>query len=153
MLTRRLVLAAACSLMIAGPSLAQDALKVEQPWARATAASAKNGAAYLQVVNGGPAVDRLLSASSPVAARTELHTHLHEDGVMKMRQVAAVELPPGATVTFAPGGLHVMLLGLTAPLAQGATFPLTLNFEKGGSRTVTVKVESAGARGPAAHAH
>lgn len=145
---RRLMLAASLGLLFAAPALAQEALKVEQPWARATAASAKNGAAYVRLVNGGPAVDRLLAAASPVAARAELHTHLNEDGVMKMRHVAAIELPPGATVTFAPSGLHVMLFGLTEPLRQGTTFPLTLTFEKAGSRTVTVTVEGAGARGP-----
>ncbi len=146
--TRRFLFALSLGFLLAAPALAQDALKVEQPWARATAASAKNGAAYVRLVNGGPAVDRLLAASSPVATRAELHTHLNEDGVMKMRQVATVELPPGATVTFAPSGLHIMLFGLTDQLKQGATFPLTLTFEKAGSRTVTVTVEGAGARGP-----
>lgn len=146
--TRRLVLAASLGFLFMGPALAQDALKIEQPWARATAASAKNGAAYVRLVNGGPAVDRLLAASSPVATRAELHTHLDEDGVMKMRQVAAVELPPGAAVTFAPSGLHIMLFGLAGPLRQGTTFPLTLMFEKAGSRTVTVTVEGPAARGP-----
>ncbi len=147
--TRRFLFALSLGVLLAAPVLAQDALKVEQPWARATAASARNGAAYVRLVNGGPAVDRLLAASSPVASRAELHTHLNEDGVMKMRQVAAIELPPGATVTFAPSGLHIMLFGLTDQLKQGATFPLTLTFEKAGSRTVTVTVEGAGARGPA----
>lgn len=146
--TRRQMLAAALGILFTAPALAQDALTVEQPWARATAASAKNGAAYVRLVNGGPAVDRLLAASSPAAERAELHTHLNEDGVMKMRQVAAVELPPGASVTFAPSGLHIMLFGLAQPLKQGTTFPLTLIFEKAGSRTVTVTVEGPGARGP-----
>lgn len=150
--TRRLLLAASLVILAAAPALAQDALTIEQPWARATSASARNGAAYLRIANGGPAVDRLLAASSPVAGRAELHTHLNEDGVMKMRQVAAIELPPGATVTFAPSGLHVMLFDLTGQLKPGATFPLTLTFEKAGSRTVTVTVQSAGARGPA-HGH
>lgn len=114
-------------------------------WARASAGGAKAGAAYLSLANGGPSADRLLAASTPVAAKAELHTHLNENGVMKMRRVDGVDLPAGGSVEFAPGGLHVMLMGLAKPLAEGDSFPLTLTFEHAGTVTVGVQVRAAGA--------
>ena len=118
-------------------------LMVDHPWARASIGQAKAGAAYLTIVNGGSEADRLIAAATPAAKRTELHTHIMKDGVMKMREVEAVEVAPGEPTVLQPGGLHVMLMGLKAPLSEGETFPLTLTFEKAGSLEVTVKIESA----------
>jgi copper(I)-binding protein len=100
--------------------------------------------------NNGSAPDRLISATSPAARVVELHTHIREGDVMRMRPVADIPIPPGQTVHLRPGGLHIMLIGLTEPLRQGATVPLTLRFERAGEVQVTLSVESAGARG---HAH
>ena len=105
-------------------------IKITHPWARATAGQAVNGAVYVSFDNQGKEADRLLSAASPIAEKVELHTHLMEEGVMKMRPVPAIDLPAGATVTLKPGGLHIMLFGLKAPLVEGTRFPLTLVFEK-----------------------
>lgn len=132
-------------------SLASDVragtLWVEHPWARATAGQAANGAAYLTVVNQGGA-DRLVSVSSSVATTVELHTHLHEDGVMRMRSVSNVDIPAGGRVVLEPGGYHIMLIGLKGPLKEGRRIPLTLVFEKAGSMDVEAVVLAAGARGP-----
>jgi len=73
-----------------------------------------------------------------------------EGMVMKMRPVAGIDLPAGQAVTLQPGGLHIMLVDLAKPLKAGQTFPLTLTFEKAGSKTVNVAVEKIGAMGPAA---
>jgi periplasmic copper chaperone A len=129
----------------AGNSLAHDyevgALAIDHPWARATASSQGNGAAYLTVTNNG-AADRILGAQSPVASRVELHTHGMDDaGVMRMRQVEAVDLPAGEVTELKPGGLHIMLIGLAAPLAEGETFPLSLVLEDGGTIELEVQVE------------
>jgi len=135
------------ALCLAGtPALAQspaagDLTVVAQPWARPTARSAPNGAVYLTIANKGPAADRLIQAHAEVSARTELHTHLNDGGVMRMRPVAAIDIPAGGTAELKPGGLHVMLLGLKAPLAAGTRFPLTLTFEKSAPVTVTVTVQ------------
>ena len=94
--------------------------------------------------NEGKTADRLLSAASPAAAKVELHAHINDNGVMRMREVNAIDLAPDATVKLAPGGLHVMLLGLTEPLKKGKAVPLTLTFEKAGSVTVEVAVQGAG---------
>ncbi|MEZ5863317.1 MAG: copper chaperone PCu(A)C [Geminicoccaceae bacterium] len=114
-------------------------LVIEHPWARATAAHQANGSAYFVIENGGEA-DRILGATSPVAGRVELHTHINDNGVMRMRQVKAIDLPAGETA-LAPGGLHIMLFDLGAPLVEGETFPLTLTLEKAGEVEVEVKVE------------
>ncbi|MDH3240659.1 MAG: copper chaperone PCu(A)C [Alphaproteobacteria bacterium] len=122
-------------------------IAVEVPWARATPGRSANGAAYFTVTNRGPSGDRLIGASSSAAGRVELHTHIHDKGVMRMRKLDGVVLAPGVSVTFRPGGHHVMLVGLKAPLRKGGTFPLTLRFEKSAPVTVTVKVMGIGAMG------
>lgn len=141
-------------LLAAGSAQAHDAklgdLLIDHPWARPSAGQAKNGAAYLRIVNSGAKADKLLSASTPAAKRAELHTHEHVDGVMRMRQVKFVEVPAKGEVAFKPGGLHVMLFDLEKPLHEGFGFPLTLTFEKAGKVEVTVQIEKPG---PQSHGH
>jgi hypothetical protein len=93
------------------------------------------------------AADRLVSAGTPVADTTELHTTVRDGDVMRMRPVAGIDLPAGRPVALSPGGLHVMLLGLRAPLKEGETIPLTLTFERAGTIEVRVPVARAGATG------
>jgi len=143
------LVAFAASLVVATSVLAQNSqLEVTNAWARATPAKAENGVAYLTIRS--PSADRLVSVSSPVAKKAELHTMEMSGMVMKMRPVAGLDIPAGQPVTLKPGGQHVMLLGLDAPLREGQSFPLTLTFEKAGTRTVTVAIEKPGAAGPAA---
>jgi periplasmic copper chaperone A len=140
-------LALAASLVIASAALAQqNQLEVNKAWARATAGKADTGVAYLTIQS--PATDRLVSASTPVAKTAELHTMSMQGMVMKMRPLPGLDIPAGQPVTLKPGGDHIMLMGLNQPLRAGQTFPLTLDFEKAGPRTVTVTVEKAGANGP-----
>lgn len=147
-------LVAAAGLWLAAPaSAAGEGLSVQDAWSRASSGAHKTGAAYLTIVNSGDSADRLVAASTPAAERAELHAHLHEGGVMRMRQVEAIEVHPGAPAVLAPGGLHVMLFGLTKRLVEGDGFPLTLRFEKAGERTVQVAVRSPGAGAPAKHTH
>jgi periplasmic copper chaperone A len=132
---------------------AGETLRVEQPWARPTPPAAKVGGAYLRLDNRGSA-DRLVAASTPVAASVELHTHRVENGVATMRAVPAIDLPAASVVEFKPGGLHLMLIGLKAPLTVGQTFALTLRFAQAGERTIEVSVgESPGRASPAASGH
>jgi copper(I)-binding protein len=141
------LLAFAASLVIASAALAQPSqLDVSNAWARATPGNAENGAAYVTIHS--PTADRLVSAASPAAKKAELHTMSMQGMVMKMRPLAGLDIPAGQPVALKPGGEHIMLLGLHQPLREGQSFPLTLNFEKAGSRTVTVTVEKAGAAGP-----
>lgn len=133
------------------PANAAD-LAVEQPWARATPGRAPTGAAYLTLVNRGKDDDRLLGAASPVAAKAELHGHQaasgHAGHVMEMRPVAEVQVKAGQTVVFKPDSLHVMLVGLKAPLKEGERFQLILRFAKAGEIQVEVPIGRAGAMAP-----
>jgi len=139
----------AAGLVVASAALAQNnQLEVSNAWARATPGKAETGAAYLTIQS--PTADRLLSVSSPVAKKAELHTMSMEGMVMKMRPLAGLDIPAGQPVTLKPGGEHIMLEGLSAPLREGQSFPLTVTFEKAGTRTVTVAIEKPGAAGPAA---
>lgn len=140
-------LAFAAGLVVAGAALAQTSrLEVSDAWARATPGKAENGAAYLTIQS--PTADRLVSASSPVAKKAELHTMSMAGMVMQMRPLAAVNIPAGQPVALKPGGVHIMLLGLQQPLQEGQSFPLTLTFDKAGTRVVTVAVEKPGAMAP-----
>lgn len=123
-------------------------IEVAHPWARATPGGASVGAAYLEIKSTDANGDKLVSASSPAAGRVELHTHEHADGVMRMRRLESVEVPPQSTVLFAPSGYHVMLLDLKKPLVEGDLLPLTFVFEKAGPITVDATIEPIGAKGP-----
>ena len=131
------VLAAASAL-----ALAQDAIRIERPWARPTVSGQPAGGGFLVLHNRATTADRLLSASTPAAERVELHSMKMEGDVMRMRQIDAIDLPAGATVKLEPGGLHLMFMGLKAPLTAGSRVPLTLRFEKAGEVRVDIAVES-----------
>jgi copper(I)-binding protein len=137
---------------IAGATSAHEfkagGITIEHPWARSTAASIPNGAVYLVLSNEGQQTDRLISASSPIAQKAEVHTHVADEGVMRMRPISAVEVMPGSPTALAPGGLHIMLLGLKEPLVRGKAFPLTLTFEKAGPVNMEVEVQGPGAMAP-----
>lgn len=140
---------------------------VSDPWARASASGQTNGAAYM-AIEGGAESDTLISASSPsgVAAKVELHETVSSgggdmtegtagpmaggmdgmdggtSGMMSMREVAAIPVPAGEQVMLEPGGYHVMLIDLTAPLVVGESIELVLQFEKAGAVTVTAEVRA-----------
>jgi copper(I)-binding protein len=154
MTTRRILLgtlAALPTLGLATPAIAET-LAVHEPWARAALAG-RTSAAYMTIENTTATLDRLVSATSPAARVVELHTHIMDGGVMRMRPVSAIEVNPGEPAVLRPGGLHVMLIDLTAPLQVGQTIPITLRFEKAGEVTVQVTVRPAGASGPGHHGH
>ena len=130
---------------------AVGALRVSGPMAFSTPPAARNGAAYMTLKNQGASADRLIAARSPAASRIELHTTLREGGVMRMRELPAIDIPAGGTVKLERGGMHVMLIDLSQPLKAGAGFPLTLVFETAGTIEVMVAVEPV--RGAAGHHH
>lgn len=143
------------SLLVSLPASAHDGphgIEVVDAWAKASLAGTTNGAAFVTLSNRSGEGDRIVGAESPVAAKVELHTHMMNDGVMKMRPVAAIDLAAGETAKMEPGGLHVMLLGLTEPLTEGASFPLTLILERSGRVQVEVMVKASNAMG-AGHGH
>ena len=122
------------------------ALRIANPWTRAMRAGG-TGAGFMTIRNTGTQPDRLLSGRTSAANVVELHTHIREGEVMRMRPVPTIDLPAGQEVRLVPGGFHLMLIGLTAALEQGASVPVTLVFERAGEVEIRLAVESAGARG------
>ena len=127
----------------------QGDLEIDAAWARASIGTSRPGAAYFTVRNLGDETDRLTGLSSPVSAMPMLHETTLSEGVSRMAHVEAAEIAAGGELTLEPGGMHVMLMELTTPLKEGATFPLTLTFEAAGAVTVEVPVFGPGATGPA----
>ena len=136
----------AAGLMLPAAAFAGGAITVENPYARPPMGGGKVAAAYMTLVNAGKEDDRLVRAEGDVAGRIELHTHIMEkapDGgtIMKMRQVPFMQVPAGGRTELKPGGLHIMLIGVTKPIKPGDAFDLTLVFEKAGKVKVTVPVK------------
>lgn len=151
--SRSMVIAAA--LLCAGfASAAQAAepLIISNAWVRSPAPGQKVAGAYMELVSDATAT--LLGASSPAAGRVELHSMALEAGVMKMRPVENIALPPGKTVKLAPGGLHIMLLDLKRPLKEGDKVRLTLSIRRAGATShvsVEAEVRTAGGKTPRHH--
>ncbi|RWE42164.1 MAG: copper chaperone PCu(A)C [Mesorhizobium sp.] len=123
-------------------------LEIVHPWSRATPAGAKVAGGYFTIVNKGSTPDRLLSISSDVSEKAELHQMGVKDGVMTMRPVdGGLEIPAGGKVALAPGGYHLMFIGLKRQPKQGEKFAATLTFEKAGTVSVEFAVEGMGELG------
>ena len=127
-------------------------IAIGHPWTRAAGANS-NGAGFMTLKNNGAAGDRLISAASPAARVVELHTHIREGDVMRMRPVADIPIPPGQTVHLRPGGLHIMLFDVKKPLKAGDTLSLTLTFAKAEPLTITVPVADQAPEAEAQHEH
>ena len=150
---RRAVGAALLGLTLGATVHAHDSsagdVSIVHPYATPSLPGAANGASYVATLeNTGKQPDRLLRVSTPVAERTEMHTMaVDAGGVMRMREVADIALAPGAVIKMRPGmGLHFMLIGLKQPLKEGDTFPMTMEFERGGKTVVKVVVQVPKAR-------
>ena len=129
------------------------ALEIGHPWARETPVGATVGAGYLTVTNTGTDADRLIAVETSGAGKVEIHEATNENGVAKMRPVAAVDIPAGGQAKLAPGGFHLMLIGLKEGLAEGMRIPATLVFEKAGRVDVEFAVEGMAYGAPGEHKH
>lgn len=123
-------------------------LTVKKAWARASIDTNRPAAAYITIKNSGSTSDVLLSIKTEVAGVAEVHKTTTENGISKMGPVGQLSINAGNTVTFTPGGLHIMLMMLKRPLKKGEAFPLTLNFEKSGPINITVPILGVGSAGP-----
>jgi copper(I)-binding protein len=142
---RTFLLATACLAAIANVAAAHNykigSIEIGHPWSRATPPTAPTAGGFLKITNTGTTPDRLVSARSPAAKSIEIHEMKMDGNVMRMRALeGGLEIPAGATVTLAPGGYHLMMIGLTAPLKDDTKVPLTLTFEKAGSVDVELSV-------------
>ena len=145
-------LAAALLISLASlPAWAAN-ISVTNAWARATMPGQPVGGAYMKIQSDADA--RLLSASSSAIPRVEVHEMKMDGDVMRMREVKAIDLPKGKTVSLEPGGYHIMLMGLKKPITAGEVIPLTLVVESDGKKqTVEVKAEVRAMNGGAMQHH
>jgi len=127
-------------------------ISVTDAWARATMPGQPVSGAYMNIQSDVDA--RLVSASSPAVPRVEVHEMKMDGDVMRMREVKAIDLPKGKTVSLEPGGYHIMLMNLKKPITAGEIIPLTLVIESGGKQqSVEVKAEARAATGGMQHQH
>lgn len=140
-MTRFLTAAVAATFLISSSALAD--IMVKDPYVRSSTPSSPTGAAFMVLMNTGEEDDRLVAAASDVAGRVELHTHTQDaNGVMRMSEIeGGIVLSAGGKAVLERGGMHVMFMGLSAPLEQGSEIDLTLIFEKAGEVALKVPVD------------
>ena len=140
---RSTLIAAAAAALFASPAAAASyrlgTLEVGQPWSR-PAVAGTNGVGYLTIANHGKAGDALVAVTSPLAAKVEMHSSSMAGGVMSMARLDRVAVPAGGQVAFAPGGDHLMLIGLKKTLVPGEAIPATLSFLSGARVKVSFAV-------------
>jgi len=149
---KTLILSAVLALS-ASPALACETftvgdLTVEHAWSRPTIGANRPGVFYVEITNAGATDDALIGIATPAAGMPMLHESVVTDGVASMPHAMSIPVPAGQTVDLSPGGYHGMLMGLTAALKEGDSFPVTLTFETAGEVTVDVDVLSMRAEGP-----
>ena len=141
-MTRNSLLFAA--LMVAGNTFAAgaaDSVTVADPYVRLAPPNAPATGAFMVLKNTGGKDVKVVKADSAASKVAELHTHLNEGGVMKMRQVPAIEIKAGGEAKLAPGGLHIMMIDMKTPLKEGDMVALTLTFDDGSSKKIEVPVK------------
>jgi periplasmic copper chaperone A len=128
--------------LLAAASARADSLTISDAWARATPPGAVTAAAYLRIDNGGDA-DRLLEVRSDSASDVQIHTMIEEGGMMRMTPLDDLRVPAGGSAILEPGGDHIMLIDIDAPLVPGETLEMTLVFEHAGELRVAFPIRDA----------
>ena len=142
----------ALGLLLAATS-AWSQVEIENPWIRASAPGQKIAAGYTTVRNKAEQPDRLVGASSPMAAKVETHVTVKDGEVLRMREVKGYDIPAKGAFELKPGGAHLMLVDLKQPLKEGDSVPVTLRFERAGQVKVDFRVARLGSSAPIEHHH
>lgn len=121
-------------------------IEIMDPWSRATPKGASTAIGYMTIKNNGTTSDRLIGGSVDFANGLQLHSMTMENGVSKMRELKFVEIGPGQTIEFKPGGSHVMFVGVKHPLSEGEHVKGTLIFEHAGTVQIEYVVQGIGAQ-------
>ena len=140
-------LAIAATFAVSSLPAFADGMMIDNVRARPNIGSGNISAAFFTIHNKGGKANKLIKAESEVSKTVELHTHLKENGVFKMRQVKNIAVPENGMTELKPGGLHVMLIGVKSKLKIGDKFMLKLTFENGESKTLHVPVKKIGSHG------
>jgi copper(I)-binding protein len=147
------VLLAGLMISVGALAASADMVTVQEPYVRLAPPNAPATAAFMVLKNGGDKDVKVMKADNPASKLTELHTHINDNGVMKMRPVAAIEIKAKGETKLQPGGLHVMLINLKAPMKEGDVVPITLTIDDGSSKNVDAKVMKPVAAGMPAMVH
>lgn len=146
----RLIAGMVIVYFITASAMANDykagSLEIMNPWSRATPKGASTAIGYMTIKNSGTAPDRLIGGSIDVADGFQFHSMAIENGVAKMRELKGVDIKPGQTIEFKPGGSHVMFVNLKHPLSKGEPVNGTLVFEQAGKVQIEYSVEGIGAQ-------
>jgi hypothetical protein len=142
MLTRSLLMTVLLASSFSAFAAVTEQVQVTDGYVREVPAGQQISAAFMTVHNDDMSDHKIVSASSPAAKTVELHTHTHENGMMKMRQVPDIALPAGGDTFLKPGGLHIMLIGLTQELKKDVPVSVTIKFEDGSEKTLSLPVKS-----------
>ena len=127
---------------------AEPDIRIHDPYVRLPPPGAMAVGAFMRIENAGSAERKLIKAASPAAKTVELHTHINDNGVMKMRAVSAIPIPAKGQAQLKPGGDHIMLIGLKAALQEGRDVPITLYFDDGSHLTVMAPIKKPSAGSP-----
>ena len=140
----------AIAYFITTSSMATDynagSLTISGPWSRATPKGAQTAIGYMTIKNNGTTPDRLIGGSIEVADHFQLHAMTMENGISKMRDLSGIDIKPGQTIEFKPGGSHAMFVDLKHPLSKGEHIKGTLIFEHAGTVQIEYSVEGIGAQ-------
>lgn len=130
-------------LLLSNVTLALTSQQIEiiEPYARAVTAAQTNSAVFMQLKNNTNTNFKIVNAKSNVSSVVELHTHINDNGVMRMRRIPVIELPAQSTVDLKPGGLHIMLINLYEALAVGTIVELEIEFEDGSKSIIDAPVK------------
>jgi len=141
-MTKRLLSAVliAASSIVFGAHAADSAIAIHDPYVRLVPPGIKTTGGFMLIRNTGKTDRQLIKADSPVAGTVELHTHINENGVMKMRAVDSIAVKAGGQAELKPGSYHVMLIDLKEPLKEGDSVPISLTFDDGSAFTVQAPV-------------
>ncbi|WP_104202210.1 copper chaperone PCu(A)C [Billgrantia saliphila] len=148
----RQLLAAVGLIVVTLPALA-DAVVIEHAQVRAVPPGSPTSAAFMSLHNPAERDVRLVGASTSAAEVIELHNHQSVDGVMQMRRAGEIAIPAGGRVELAPGGLHMMLIGLTEPLVEGESVRIELEFDTGETQALQAPVKRILEQSGNDHAH
>ncbi len=135
-------------LYVVSLKAAEGDIRIHDPYVRLPPPGAAAVGAFMRLENVGAAERKLVKAESPAAKTVELHTHIDDNGVMKMRAIPSIDIKAGGEAVLRPGSLHVMLIGLQRAFKEGDRIPITLNFDDGFKQQIEApvrKIEASGA--------
>jgi periplasmic copper chaperone A len=141
-----MVIACFISASVTAADYKVGSIEIIAPWSRVTPKGAETAIGYMTIKNNGTTPDRLIGGSAEFANTFQMHSMTMENGVSKMRELKEVEIKPGQSIEFKPGGLHIMFVGVKHPLSKGEHVKGTLVFEHAGTVQIEYDVQGIGAQ-------